>query len=64
MRKPNPAIFLKALEVGGLTAEDVIFLDDFEGNVSAARTLNINAILVDGDGEKTIADLDAVLRLN
>lgn len=64
MRKPNPAIFLKALEVGGLTAEEVIFLDDFEGNVSAARTLNINAILVDGDGEKTIADLDAVLRLN
>ena len=39
----------------------VIF--DFEGNVVAAEALNIRSILVDGDGAKTVADLDAVLGL-
>ena len=63
MRKPNPAIFLKALEIGGLNPSEVIFLDDFEGNVIAASALNIRSILVDGDGAKTVADLDAILRL-
>ena len=63
IRKPNPAIFLRALEVGGLAPEEAIFLDDFEGNVAAARALNIHSILVDGDGTKTVADLDAVLGL-
>ena len=63
MRKPNPAIFEKALELGGLSPEQVIFLDDYEGNVVAATALNIRSILVDGDGEKTVADLDAILGL-
>jgi putative hydrolase of the HAD superfamily len=64
MRKPNPAIFEKALEIGGLAPEHVIFLDDFGGNIVAAEALNMRSILVDGDGAKTIADLDAVLGLN
>ena len=64
MRKPNPAIFRKALEIGGLAPEQVIFLDDFEGNIIAADALNMRSILVDGDGVKTVADLDAVLGLN
>jgi epoxide hydrolase-like predicted phosphatase len=64
MRKPNPAIFEKALTIGGFCADQVIFLDDFEGNVLAAEALNIRSILVDGDGAKTIADLDVVLGLN
>jgi epoxide hydrolase-like predicted phosphatase len=63
MRKPNPAIFHKALEIGGLTPEQVIFLDDFEGNVIAASALDIHSILVDGDGEKTVADLENILCL-
>lgn len=63
IRKPNPAIFTHALEVGGLKPNEAIFLDDFEGNVIAASALNIHSILVDGDGAKTVADLDAVLRL-
>ena len=33
-------------------------------NVIAAEALNIRSILVDGDGAKTVADLDAVLGLN
>jgi putative hydrolase of the HAD superfamily len=63
MRKPNPAIFEKALTVGGLRAEEVIFLDDYEGNIITASALNIRSILVDGDGAKTVADLDAILCL-
>ena len=63
MRKPNPAIFELALETGGFTPGQVLFLDDYEGNVIAARALNIRSILVDGDGAKTVADLDAVLNL-
>ena len=63
MRKPNPAIFQLALEIGGLAPEEAVFLDDFEGNVVAADALNIRSILVDGDGAKTVADLDAVLGL-
>ena len=64
MRKPNPAIFEKALAIGGFSPEQVLFLDDYEGNVIAAEALNIRSILVDGDGAKTVADLDAVLGLN
>lgn len=63
MRKPNPAIFQLALETAGLTPDEVLFLDDFQGNVVAAQTLNIQSILVDGDGAKTVADLDAILGL-
>lgn len=63
MRKPNPAIFEKALEVGGLAADEIIFLDDFAGNVAAAEALNIRSLLVDGDGAKTVADLDSILHL-
>ena len=64
MRKPNPAIFEKALEIGGFSPEQVIFLDDYEGNVIAASALNIRSILVDGDGAKTVADLEALLGLD
>jgi len=63
MRKPDPAIFQHALALVGASAEQALFLDDFAGNVAAAELLNIRSILVDGDGAKTVADLDAVLRL-
>lgn len=63
LRKPNPAIFERALQIAGLAPEQVLFLDDFEGNIVAADALNLRSILVDGDGAKTVADLDAVLRL-
>ena len=63
VRKPDPAIFEKALALAGLTPEQVLFLDDFEGNVIAASALNIRSLLVDGDGAKTVADLDEILDL-
>lgn len=63
IRKPNPAIFQHALAARSLTADQVLFLDDFPGNVVAAEALGIRSILVDGDGAKTVADLDAILML-
>ncbi len=63
MRKPDPKIFEAALDVGGFAPSEVIFLDDFPGNVDAAAAMDIRSILVDGDGAKTVADLEAVLGL-
>lgn len=61
-RKPNPAIFQRALDLLALRPEQVVFLDDYPGNVTAAEALGMPAILVDGDAAKTIADLEQALR--
>ena len=63
VRKPHPSIFAIALERIGATADQAVFLDDFHGNVVAARALGLRSILVEGGGDKTIADLDAILQL-
>ncbi|MEH6550489.1 MAG: HAD family phosphatase [Pseudomonadales bacterium] len=63
MRKPNPDIFHHALALAGVDAGEAIFLDDFLGNVQAAQALDITAIHVDGDGKKTVTDLDKYLGL-
>ena len=61
VRKPGAAIFQLALDRLGLEADEVLFLDDYPGNVVAAQALGMTALLVDGDGAKTIADLGALL---
>lgn len=63
IRKPDPAIFEHALELADLAPKQALFLDDFAGNIEAARALGMHCQLVDGDGAKTIRDLDAVLGL-
>jgi epoxide hydrolase-like predicted phosphatase len=62
-RKPNPAIFRRALDLLGVDAAHAVFLDDYPGNVAAAAALGMTAVLVDGDAAKTITDLQAVLAL-
>jgi putative hydrolase of the HAD superfamily len=61
VRKPSPAIFERALAIGGLAPGDAVFLDDYAANVAAAEAIGIRSILVDGDATQTIADLEAVL---
>jgi epoxide hydrolase-like predicted phosphatase len=62
VRKPDPAIFRIALErLGNPAPERTLFLDDFEGNVSAARALGLRALLVEADPGPTLAALDALL---
>lgn len=61
MRKPNPAIFLHALELlGGVAPEAAVFLDDTPGNVVGARTAGLHAIHVE-TADQAIAELDALL---
>lgn len=58
LRKPNPAIYHHALERAELVdPSKAVFLDDFLGNVTAARDLGLHAIHVDGGEDKTVADL-------
>jgi epoxide hydrolase-like predicted phosphatase len=63
MRKPNPAIFLHALDLlGGIEPASSVFLDDAPGNVAGARRAGLHAILVDAeDPVPALAELDALL---
>ena len=62
LRKPDPAIFLLALEqLGGIAPERAVFLDDAPGNIAAAEALGITAILVEDDYHPALARLDEVL---
>ncbi|GAA3759746.1 putative hydrolase of the HAD superfamily [Spinactinospora alkalitolerans] len=45
MRKPEPEIFAHALELVGLRAEECVFIDDIDHNVSAAVELGMVGIL-------------------
>ena len=61
-RKPDPAIFELALaRVGGVEPGRSIFLDDFHGNISAARALGIESILVEPDHRPALRDLERLL---
>jgi putative hydrolase of the HAD superfamily len=64
-RKPDPAIFRHALAaVGGPAPQRTVFLDDFAGNVEAARALGMHAILVEPDPAAALAELLAILDRN
>ena len=61
MRKPNPAIFLHALELlGGVEPGAAVFLDDAPGNVVGARLAGLHAIHVETP-DQALAELDALL---
>lgn len=61
MRKPNPAIFLHALELlGGIAPAQAVFLDDAPGNVVGARRAGLHAIHVD-DPAVALRELDELL---
>lgn len=61
MRKPNPAIFLHALDLlGGIAPAESVFLDDSPGNVAGARRAGLHAIHVN-DPDQALLDLDALL---
>lgn len=62
VRKPNPAIFQRALaEVGGVAAARSVFLDDHPGNVAAARRLGMQTVLVGDDPTSALAELEQLL---
>jgi epoxide hydrolase-like predicted phosphatase len=61
MRKPNPAIYRHTLELLGVEPARSVFLDDYAGNVVAARDVGMIAILVEEDPQPAIDELDALL---
>lgn len=62
VRKPNPRIFQLALErLGGIAPEGTLFIDDWEGNVAAARSLGMRGLLVEEDPRSTLDELDRIL---
>ncbi len=63
MRKPNPAIYLHALDLlGGVEPDAAVFLDDAPGNVAGARRAGLQAILVDAaEPAGALAELDELL---
>jgi putative hydrolase of the HAD superfamily len=42
VRKPDPAIYLKAIEAMGLPAGEMVFIDDIGGNLKPARELGLH----------------------
>jgi putative hydrolase of the HAD superfamily len=61
IRKPDPRIFALTLDQLGVAPEASIFLDDYPGNVVAARQAGLQAILVTADYHQALAELDASL---
>jgi putative hydrolase of the HAD superfamily len=62
VRKPDPAIFHTALERLGVDdPRRAVFLDDFEGNLVAARQIGMHGILVGADPRPALAELAALL---
>jgi len=62
VRKPDPRIFLAALErLGGVPPSKALFLDDYEGNVRAARALGVHGIVVTPDPSEALAEFDRIM---
>ena len=62
VRKPDPAIFRIALaRLGDPAPERTLFVDDYEGNLVAARALGLRTLLVEDDPAPVLAALDEIL---
>jgi putative hydrolase of the HAD superfamily len=59
LRKPDPAAYRVLIEQVGLPAEQIVFIDDFPENVTAANDAGIRAILFTGEPElrRTLREL-------
>jgi putative hydrolase of the HAD superfamily len=61
MRKPDPAIFALTLErLGGVRAEECVFVDDLDVNCEAARALGMAAIRYESPGQ-AIPEIESAL---
>ena len=62
MRKPDPKIFELTLErLGGVPAERAVFLDDYPGNIEAAKRVGIQGVLVTEDYRAALDELRTLL---
>ncbi len=62
VRKPDPVIFHTALDRLGVSdPARAVFLDDFSGNIAAARALGMHGVLVGPDPRPAVEELLALL---
>ena len=62
LRKPNPEIYLRALNEANLIPEETLFIDDMPENIEAAKLLGMNALhILPGS---LLAMLPEFLRIN
>jgi epoxide hydrolase-like predicted phosphatase len=61
LRKPDPRIFELALEQLGVEAARAVFLDDYAGNVAAARRVGMRGLVVGDDYRAALAELAALV---
>jgi epoxide hydrolase-like predicted phosphatase len=61
LRKPDPRIFELALARLDVPAARAVFLDDYAGNVEAARRVGLRAVLVTDDYATALAELARIL---
>lgn len=55
MRKPDPEIYLLSARRLGVDPSRIVFLDDTESNVEAARRVGMTGVLVDDDPTVAVA---------
>ncbi len=60
IRKPDPRIYALASERLGIPPAEIVFLDDLQPNVDAARTCGLQAVLFTSTPQ-AIADIEALL---
>jgi putative hydrolase of the HAD superfamily len=59
VRKPDPAIFERAVRELGVAPERIVFVDDFEENLPPARALGMTTLLHDTYApQRTVAELE------
>lgn len=63
LRKPDPAIYLLALERLGVAAHEAVFVDDAPGNVAGAQAVGITAVLVGQERSEVPAAISALEQL-
>jgi putative hydrolase of the HAD superfamily len=59
LRKPQPAIYRRALDILGTPAERILFIDDRQENVAGARAAGIRGLRFDG-AEQLRRDLETL----
>lgn len=64
LRKPNPEIFQLALKrLGNIAPERSLFLDDYPGNIDAARSIGMQGLLVGEDERQTVQAVNEIMGL-
>lgn len=63
LQKPNPAIYALTCERLGLPPQDIIFLDDREVLIEAAKAIGMQGVIF-RDNAQAIAEIEAIITAN